>query len=137
MTRSARPNLLPFAFCLLPFAFVLLFLSCGYHVSGTADVLPKNVKTIAIPAFGNITTRYKLSDVLSAAVTREFISRTRYQVVTDVNSADKNNSRVSPSGSNATRNVARHPMWDATQGAMSTLATVPPLPEPTRPKTMP
>jgi len=61
---------------------------CGYHVSGHADLLPKKVKTICIPAFGNVTTRYKLSDRLPAALTREFISRTRYRIVADPREAD-------------------------------------------------
>jgi len=81
--KGRRP-LLYLALFLLPFALA----SCGYHVAGTTDVLPKNVKTIAIPAFGNITTRYKISDLLSAAITREFISRTRYQIVADPDQAD-------------------------------------------------
>lgn len=72
------------AFCILPAALT----GCGYHVSGRTDVLPKTIKTIAVPAFGNISTRYKLSELLSAAVTREFISRTRYRIVTDPNQAD-------------------------------------------------
>ena len=72
------------ALCLILFALTC----CGYHVAGTTDVLPKNVKTIAVPAFGNITTRYKISDLLAAAITREFISRTRYQVVSDPSQAD-------------------------------------------------
>src|ERR1700688_741572 len=62
--------------------------SCGYHVAGKGDLVPKSVHTIAIPAFANITTRYKLTDHLPQAITREFISRTRYQIVTDVNQAD-------------------------------------------------
>lgn len=74
---------------LLPLAvFLSPLLSCGYHVSGHADLLPKNIKTIAIPAFNNATTRYRLSDKLSAAMTREFISRTRYQIVADPRNAD-------------------------------------------------
>ncbi|HXI44386.1 MAG TPA: LptE family protein [Bryobacteraceae bacterium] len=81
--KGGRP-LLYFALCLLPFTFA----SCGYHVAGTTDVLPKKIKTIAIPAFGNITTRYKISDLLAAAITREFISRTRYQIVSDSDQAD-------------------------------------------------
>jgi outer membrane lipopolysaccharide assembly protein LptE/RlpB len=81
--KGPRP-LLNFALCLLTFALT----SCGYHVAGATDVLPKNVKTIAIPAFGNITTRYKISDLLAAAITREFISRTRYQIVSDPGQAD-------------------------------------------------
>jgi len=81
--KGRRP-LLPVASC----AFLLTLASCGYHVAETTDVLPKNVKTIAIPTFGNITTRYKISDLLAAAITREFISRTRYQIVSDPDQAD-------------------------------------------------
>jgi len=61
---------------------------CGYHVGGKADLLPKTVKTIAIPTFGNLTTRYKISDRLGNAVSREFLTRTRYQIVADPNGAD-------------------------------------------------
>lgn len=61
---------------------------CGYRVAGRADLLPKQIKTIAVPAFGNVTTRYKLADQLAAAVTRELITRTRYQVVADPGQAD-------------------------------------------------
>jgi RNase P/RNase MRP subunit p29 len=61
---------------------------CGYHVGGKADLLPKTVKTIAIPTFGNLTTRYKISDRLGSAISREFLTRTRYQIVADPNEAD-------------------------------------------------
>jgi hypothetical protein len=63
-------------------------ISCGYHVSGRADTLPKTIHTIAIPAFGNATTRYKLTDRVPEAVAREFIARTRYKVVNDQSQAD-------------------------------------------------
>jgi hypothetical protein len=62
--------------------------SCGYHITGHADLMPKNIKTIAIPAFGNVTTRYKLARLLPADITREFLSRTRYAIVADPNQAD-------------------------------------------------
>jgi hypothetical protein len=62
--------------------------SCGYHVGGKADLLPKSIQTICIPAFANATTRYKLTDRLPEAVSREFISRTRYRIVPDPNRAD-------------------------------------------------
>lgn len=61
---------------------------CGYHVSGHADLVPKSVKTICVPAFGNNTTAYRLTDRLPEAIAREFISRTRYQIVNDMNQAD-------------------------------------------------
>jgi hypothetical protein len=61
---------------------------CGYHVSGKGDLLPKTLHTVAIPAFGNITVRYKLSDRLPEAIAQEFIARTRYQVIPDAGQAD-------------------------------------------------
>jgi hypothetical protein len=67
---------------------LFLQLSCGYGVMGKADLLPKTIKTIAIPAFGNQTERYKVGDRLAGALTREFISRTRYNVVADPAQAD-------------------------------------------------
>ncbi len=62
--------------------------SCGYHVAGKGELIPATVKTIAIPAWGNVTTRYKLTDHIPEALSREFLTRTRYKVITDVNQAD-------------------------------------------------
>jgi outer membrane lipopolysaccharide assembly protein LptE/RlpB len=62
--------------------------SCGYHVTGTTNLLPTTVQTIAIPAFSNITTGYKVTDLLSEAMTREFISRTKYHITADPANAD-------------------------------------------------
>jgi hypothetical protein len=70
---------------LLPLIFLA---SCGYHVAGKTNLLPKTLHSIAIPAFGNASTQYKVSDLLAAALTREFISRTRYQITADPNTAD-------------------------------------------------
>jgi len=67
---------------------MLSLTSCGYHVAGKADLVPKSIHTIAIPAFANITTRYKLTDHLPGAITREFIARTRYQIINDPTQAD-------------------------------------------------
>ena len=66
----------------------LLCSSCGYNVAGHGQTLPKTLHTVAIPAFGNITTRYKLTDRLPEAISREFITRTRYRVVPDPYQAD-------------------------------------------------
>jgi hypothetical protein len=66
----------------------LLAAGCGYQAGGRADLVPKAVHTIAIPAFTNQTTRYKLTDQLPEAIAREFIMRTRYRIVRDVTTAD-------------------------------------------------
>ena len=79
--RATRPGIVAAALC-------AVLCGCGYHVSGHGDLLPKNIKTIAVPAFGNVTTRYKLADRLTAAIAREFIERTRYNVVADPSQAD-------------------------------------------------
>ncbi len=62
--------------------------SCGYRISGKTDLLPTTVKTIAIPAFGNLTDRYKLTDAIPQALAEEFVNRTRYKVVVDKSRAD-------------------------------------------------
>ena len=61
---------------------------CGYHVVGRANTLPAGAHTIAIPAFTNRTTAYRIEQILTEAVVREFIARTKYRVVPEVDGAD-------------------------------------------------
>ena len=61
---------------------------CGYHVAGHAAHLPSEWKTIAVPAFQNDTTRYRIEQRFTEAVVREFITRTKYRIVPDAPSAD-------------------------------------------------
>jgi outer membrane lipopolysaccharide assembly protein LptE/RlpB len=69
----------------LALAGVLVFLSgCGYHTTGSsATKLPSSIHTIAIPAFTNKTPQYKVEQLLTQAVVREFVSRTNYQIAPD------------------------------------------------------
>lgn len=70
-------------------AVALLFTAgCGYHVAGRGDLVPKNIKTIAVPAFQNVTTHYQLARLLPEDIAREFLTRTRYTVVSDPEKAD-------------------------------------------------
>jgi hypothetical protein len=73
---------------IFPLSALALATSCGYHVAGKANLIPKNIKTIAVPEWGNVTRRYKLSEGVTAEVTREFISRTKYHIVASPNQAD-------------------------------------------------
>jgi len=57
--------------------------SCGYHTAGHAVQLPENVKTIAVPAFTNVTTTYRIEQMLTASVVREFTTRTHYHILND------------------------------------------------------
>ncbi|MFI5090812.1 MAG: LPS assembly lipoprotein LptE [Terriglobales bacterium] len=54
---------------------------CGYKTGGHAVTLPANVHTVAIPAFINQSKTYRVEQVLTAAVVREFVSRTHYRIL--------------------------------------------------------
>lgn len=73
---------------LFPLVIAAGLSGCGYHVSGHGDLLPKTAHTIAIQAFGNTTTRYKLARTLPADIGGEFLKRSRYRIVTDPGQAD-------------------------------------------------
>jgi hypothetical protein len=62
--------------------------SCGYHLAGRADTVPDTVHTIAIPTFRNNTTEFKIEQHLTSAVAREFMTRTRYRIISDPSQAD-------------------------------------------------
>jgi outer membrane lipopolysaccharide assembly protein LptE/RlpB len=56
---------------------------CGYHTAGHSVQLPENVKTIAVPAFVNETTTYRIEQMLTWSVVREFTTRTHYHILND------------------------------------------------------
>ncbi len=84
--KLPRKGVLLALFCL--FALALAMAACGYHVAGRGSHLPGDLKVLAIPAFENRTMQFRIEQKLTAAVIREFISRTRYRVVTDEEGAD-------------------------------------------------
>jgi lipopolysaccharide assembly LptE-like protein len=61
---------------------------CGYQVAGKGDRLPPDVKIIAIPMFVNQTPRFRIEQTLTAAVTREFLERTKFQIRHQTGGAD-------------------------------------------------
>jgi len=58
---------------------------CGYHAAGHVVTIPENVRTIAIPSFVNQTQTFKIEQMLTAAVVREFDPRTHYHVLNQEN----------------------------------------------------
>jgi outer membrane lipopolysaccharide assembly protein LptE/RlpB len=58
-------------------------LGCGYHTAGHAAQLPPDIRTIAVPSFSNETLTYRVEQMLTASVVREFTTRTRYRIVSD------------------------------------------------------
>src|SRR5213595_2664606 len=61
---------------------------CGYHTAGRANLLPSDLRTIAVPAFVNQTQTYKIEQTLTSAVFQEFGTRTNYRLTTNPGSAD-------------------------------------------------
>ncbi len=74
---AALLTALPLLACLLGVG------SCGYHTAGHVVQLPDNVKTIAVPAFKNETLTYRIEQMLTASVVREFTTRTHYRILND------------------------------------------------------
>src|SRR5436853_297995 len=57
---------------------LMLLAGCGYGLVGSQNnLLPATVKTIAVPAFVNKTTRVELEQRVTQAVADEFVSRGR------------------------------------------------------------
>ena len=54
---------------------------CGYHTVGQASRLPARVHSIAVPMFVNQTQTYRIEQILTRDVVREFLSRSHYHVV--------------------------------------------------------
>ncbi len=78
---------MPFRFALL-LALTCVLSSCGYHVAGRGTQIPTTVKTVAVPAFRNETSRYRIEQVLTQAVMRELLARTRFRVQPEAAGAD-------------------------------------------------
>lgn len=91
-TFSPREKAWPYrrasAFCLLLSAFCLLVSACGYQVAGRGDRLPPDIKTIAVPIFTNQSSTFRIEQKLAAAITREFLERTKFQVTPNPAGAD-------------------------------------------------
>jgi outer membrane lipopolysaccharide assembly protein LptE/RlpB len=65
-----------------------LLVSCGYHKAGYSSHLPTDIKILAVPSFLNQTHTYHVETGLTAAVIREFNTRTRYRVIQSEASSD-------------------------------------------------
>jgi outer membrane lipopolysaccharide assembly protein LptE/RlpB len=90
-------------------AALALCASCGYHTAGHAVQLPENVRTIAVPAFVNESSNYRIEQMLTASVVREFVTRTHYHILNtagDAADATLRGTVVSTSSSPLTYNTS-------------------------------
>ena len=57
---------------------------CGYHTVGHSVALPQNVRTIAVPCFVSQSPTFRVEQVMTDAVVREFNTRTQFHVIHQV-----------------------------------------------------
>jgi outer membrane lipopolysaccharide assembly protein LptE/RlpB len=75
------------SFALLALALASLA-GCGYRVAGRANTLPPSIKTIAVPAFENRTSTFRIEQRLTGAVVHELLVDSRYRVVSNAEDGD-------------------------------------------------
>ena len=69
-------------------AAVLTAAGCGYRLRGTGSSLPSHIRTMCIPMFKNLTTRFELDVKLTRAVINEFVARGKVTVAADAAASD-------------------------------------------------
>jgi len=68
---------------------ILALAGCaGYRLRGTGGFLPSHIKTISVPMFKNLTTRFELDLKLTQSVINELVARGRVEVASDEARAD-------------------------------------------------
>lgn len=63
-------------------------LGCGYALVGRSSTLPEDVKSIYVEALTNMTNRPQVDQLLTQAIIDEFVTRQRFKVVSDRETAD-------------------------------------------------
>jgi outer membrane lipopolysaccharide assembly protein LptE/RlpB len=84
----ARATKLPFAASGFLLACCVYLGSCGYHVAGRSDALPKSIHVIAVPALENVTNSYRIEQKLTSATVHEFLAATPYKITSEPAAAD-------------------------------------------------
>jgi outer membrane lipopolysaccharide assembly protein LptE/RlpB len=69
----------------LALALSLAAVGCGYHTVGHSVALPQNVHTIAIPGFVSQSQTFRIEQIMTDAVVREFNTRTQFRVIHETN----------------------------------------------------
>jgi hypothetical protein len=102
--------------CRLPAMILLgiavIFSSCGYHVRSSIGKMPSGIQSLGIPTFQNLTTQYRIEQIISGAVLKEFAARTRIPV-------NSNSTGVDSVLLGDIRNISSTPVTFGTQPAGS------------------
>jgi hypothetical protein len=77
LSKIQRLFFLSSAASILAAVLALSIAGCGYRVRSSVGTLPSEAHSLGIPTFQNITTQYKIEQLISAAVLKEFSTRSR------------------------------------------------------------
>ncbi len=66
-------------------ALALATTGCGYHTVGHPVALPQDVHTIAVPGFVSQSQTFRIEQIMTDAVVREFNTRTQFHVIHQAN----------------------------------------------------
>jgi outer membrane lipopolysaccharide assembly protein LptE/RlpB len=69
-------------------AAALAAAGCGYRLRGTGSALPPGIRTVSVPVFKNLTTRYELDVKLTRAVIDELVARGKVDIGANPAAAD-------------------------------------------------
>lgn len=60
----------------------ILFISsgCGYRIRSSVGALPTGIQSLGVPTFRNLTAQYKIEQLITSAVLKEFSARTRARI---------------------------------------------------------
>jgi outer membrane lipopolysaccharide assembly protein LptE/RlpB len=67
---------------------VLPIVGCGYALVGKGSNLPPDIESIYVVAFENRTTRAQVEQLITQAITSEFVTRQRYRLADSADEAD-------------------------------------------------
>jgi outer membrane lipopolysaccharide assembly protein LptE/RlpB len=81
--ETSRPVLALVLTFVLVLTFALAAASCGYHTATHSSALPTNIHTLAIPGFGSQSRTFRVEQLLTDAVVREFNTRSQLRIVHD------------------------------------------------------
>ena len=61
---------------------------CGYGLVGRTSTLPEDIRSVFVETLRNQTTRAQIDQILTQAIINEFVTRRRFDVASDMTSAD-------------------------------------------------
>jgi hypothetical protein len=86
--KKGAINFFSYGNAVLLLAIILIFNACGYHVRRYVGKLPNGIQSIGIPTFQNHTNQYKIEQLISSAVLKQFSLRTRTSVKSSSSGVD-------------------------------------------------